>query len=214
MIINISFQIPGPGLAMAEEETPIRKVPKRRRPSKGTKRRREDSGGSATKEDPLAQGVIMIDSGDEDPHPYQVSSFLGDFCLRRHKPLIQQTVPLLPGPVQVMRPLQEVVGTIMWVKIEEGESLLERVPLIEKPVAVQKSPPKLVAPLEIPSVAEKLPEVQVGSLETPTLSVLNSPFQVESLPDVSQQTLPIKKRPLPSPAPYSSSPSLTVSVPY
>ena len=71
MIINISLQIPDPGLAMAEEE----------RSSKGTKRRREDSGESATEGDPLAQGVILIDSGDEDPHPDQVSSFLGDFRL-------------------------------------------------------------------------------------------------------------------------------------
>ena len=47
-------------------------------------------------------------------------------------------------------------------KLEKGESLLERVPLIKKPVAVQKSPPKSVASLEIPSVAEKLPVAKVG----------------------------------------------------
>ena len=162
MIIISPFQIPDLGLAMAEEEAPSWEVPKRKRPSKGTKRRREDSGGSAAEDDPLAQDVIMIDSGDEDPHLHQVSSFLGDFCLRRHNLLIQQAVPLVLGPVKVIRPLHEVVGPVEWVKTEEGESLLERVPLIEKPVAVQKSPPKSVASLEIPSVAEKLPEVQVG----------------------------------------------------
>ena len=61
-----------------------------------------------------------------------------------------------------MRPIQEVVGTVMWVKLEKGESLLERVPLIKKPVAVQKSRPKSVASQEISLVAAKLPVAKVG----------------------------------------------------
>ena len=211
---NIPFQIPDPELAMAEEETSSREVPKRRGPTKGTQRRRGDSGGPAAEDDPLAQDVITIDSGDEDPRHHQVSSFLGNFCLRRRNPFIQQAVPLVPGPVKVIRPLQEVVGPIVWVKTEEGESLLERVPLIEKPVAVQKSPPQSVASLEIPSVAEKLPEIQVGFSRKSCSEHSEFSFQVESVPDVSQRTLPFKKRLLPSPAPSSSSPPLTVSVYY
>ena len=64
MITNISLQIPDPRLAMAEEK----------RSSKGTKRRRKEG-------NPPAQEVILIDSGDEDPSPDQVSSFPGDFRL-------------------------------------------------------------------------------------------------------------------------------------
>ena len=50
----------------------------------------------------------------------------------------------------------------MLVKTEEGKSLLERVPFIEKPVAVPESPPQSVASLEIPLVAAQLSEMQVG----------------------------------------------------
>ena len=52
-------------LALAEEEE---------RPSRGTKRRRREH-------NPLDREVILIDSGDEDPSPDQVGSFLGDFLL-------------------------------------------------------------------------------------------------------------------------------------
>ena len=75
MIVPIPFQIPDLGLAMAEEETPRKEAPGGRRPTKGTKRRREGSGVPATEDDPLAQEVVTIDSGDEDPRHHQVSSF-------------------------------------------------------------------------------------------------------------------------------------------
>ena len=55
-------------VAMAEE------VPKWRGLTKGTQGKRGDSGGLAADEDPLAQDVITIDSGDEDPRHHQVSS--------------------------------------------------------------------------------------------------------------------------------------------
>ena len=47
-------------------------------------------------------------------------------------------------------------------KLEKGEPLLERVPVVKKPVAVQKSPPKSVASLGIHSVAEKPSAAKVG----------------------------------------------------
>ena len=53
-------------------------------------------------------------------------------------------------------------GPNVLVKTEEGKSLLERVPFIEKPVAVPESPPQSVASLEIPRVAAQLSEIQVG----------------------------------------------------
>ena len=53
-------------------------------------------------------------------------------------------------------------GPNVLVKTEEGKSLLERVPFIEKPVAVPESPPQSVASLEIPLVAAQLSEMQVG----------------------------------------------------
>ena len=71
-------------------------------------------------------------------------------------------MPLAPEPVEASRPLQDVVGPIVWVKAEEGEPILELVLPIAKPVAVQEPSPLSVASLEIPLVAEKPPDIQVG----------------------------------------------------
>ena len=138
--LSLMAQLEG---AMAEE------IPNWRELTKGTQGERGDSGGLAAEEGPLAQDVISLDSGDKDPRHHQVSS-LEIFRLRRCNLSIQATVPLLaPGPNVL-------------VKTEEGKSLLEREPFIEKPVVVPESLPQSVASLEIPLVAAQFPEIQVG----------------------------------------------------